>query len=30
MSEDRKRLWARVGVADFLTAEEKREMLGLN
>ena len=30
LSEDRERLWSQVGVADFLTAEEKREMLGLN
>ena len=29
LSEDRERLWARVGAADFLTAEEKRAMLGL-
>lgn len=30
LSEDRERLWSQVVSADFLTAEEKREMLGLN
>ncbi len=29
LSEDRERLWARVSAADFLTADEKRGMLGL-
>jgi HK97 family phage portal protein len=29
LSEDRERLWAQVSGADFLSAEEKREMLGL-
>ena len=29
LSEDRERLWAQVGSADFLTADEKRELLGL-
>jgi len=29
LSEDQERLWARVSAADFLTAEEKRGMLGL-
>jgi HK97 family phage portal protein len=28
LSEDRERLWAQVSAADFLTREEKREMLG--
>lgn len=28
LSEDRERLWAQVAAADFLTREEKREMLG--
>lgn len=28
LSEDRERLWAQVTAADFLTREEKREMLG--
>jgi HK97 family phage portal protein len=28
LSEDRERLWAQVSGADFLSAEEKREMLG--
>ena len=30
LSEDRERLWASVTAADFLTREEKREMLGLD
>ena len=29
LSEDRERLWAQVGAADFLSAEEKRGILGL-
>lgn len=29
LSEDRERLWAQVGSADFLTTDEKRELLGL-
>jgi phage portal protein BeeE len=29
LSEDRERLWAQVSAADFLSAEEKRAMLGL-
>lgn len=29
LSEDRERLWAQVGAADFLSAEEKRAMVGL-
>lgn len=29
LSEDREKLWAQVSTADFLTDEEKREMLGL-
>lgn len=29
LSEDRERLWAQVGAADFLTVEEKRAMVGL-
>lgn len=29
LSEDRERLWVKVGSADFLTADEKRELLGL-
>lgn len=29
LSEDRERLWAQVGAADFLSAEEKRAVLGL-
>jgi HK97 family phage portal protein len=28
LAEDRERLWAQVSAADFLTPEEKREMLG--
>ena len=28
LSEDRERLWAQVSAADFLTREEKREILG--
>jgi HK97 family phage portal protein len=28
LSEDRERLWAQVSAADFISAEEKREMLG--
>ncbi|HEY6916899.1 MAG TPA: phage portal protein, partial [Allosphingosinicella sp.] len=28
LAEDRERLWAQVSAADFLTANEKREMLG--
>jgi phage portal protein BeeE len=28
LAEDRERLWAQVIAADFLTREEKREMLG--
>jgi HK97 family phage portal protein len=28
LAEDRERLWAQVAAADFLTADEKREMLG--
>ena len=28
LSEDRARLWAQVGAADFITRDEKREMLG--
>ena len=28
LAEDRERLWAQVSAADFLTASEKREMLG--
>ena len=30
LSEDRERLWAMVGGADFLTAEEKRAMVGVD
>ena len=30
LSEDRERLWAQVSAADFLTREEKREMLGFD
>jgi HK97 family phage portal protein len=30
LSEDRERLWAQVSAADFLSAEEKRAMLGIN
>jgi HK97 family phage portal protein len=30
LSEDRERLWAQVGATDFLSAEEKRAVLGLN
>jgi len=29
LAEDRERLWAQVGAADFLSAEEKRAMLGI-
>ncbi len=29
LAEDRERLWAQVGAADFLTPEEKRAMLGI-
>jgi len=29
LAEDRERLWAQLGAADFLNAEEKRAMLGL-
>lgn len=29
LSEDRERLWAQVGAADFLTVEEKRAMVGV-
>ena len=29
LSEDRERLWAQVGAAEFLSPEEKREMLGI-
>ncbi|MEX0342230.1 MAG: phage portal protein [Erythrobacter sp.] len=29
LAEDREKLWAQVSTADFLSAEEKREMLGL-
>jgi phage portal protein BeeE len=29
LAEDRERLWAQVGAADFLTAEEKRAAVGL-
>ena len=29
LAEDRERLWGQVGAADFLTREEKREMLGI-
>ncbi len=28
LAEDRERLWAQVSAADFLSADEKREMLG--
>jgi len=28
LSEDRARLWAQVGAADFISRDEKREMLG--
>ena len=28
LAEDRERLWAQVTAADFLTRDEKREMLG--
>ena len=28
LAEDRERLWAQVSVADFLSADEKRELLG--
>jgi HK97 family phage portal protein len=30
LSEDRERLWAQIGEADFLSAEEKRSLLGLD
>jgi HK97 family phage portal protein len=30
LSEDRERLWAQVSAADFLSADEKREMLGFS
>jgi HK97 family phage portal protein len=30
LSEDRERLWAQVGAADFLSAEEKRGILGID
>ncbi|WP_026091756.1 phage portal protein [Blastomonas sp. AAP53] len=30
LSEDRERLWAQVGAADFLSPEEKRAMLGIS
>jgi len=30
LSEDRERLWAQVGAADFLTPEEKRGMVGIS
>jgi HK97 family phage portal protein len=30
LSEDRERLWAQVSAADFLTAEEKKSLLGLD
>jgi HK97 family phage portal protein len=30
LAEDRERLWAQVSAADFLSADEKREMLGFN
>lgn len=29
LSEDRERLWAQIGAADFLSPEEKRAMLGI-
>jgi phage portal protein BeeE len=29
LAEDRERLWAQVGAADFLTTEEKRAAVGL-
>ena len=30
LAEDRERLWAQVSGADFLSADEKREMLGFD
>ena len=30
MVEDRERLWAMVSAADFLTSDEKRQMVGLS
>ena len=30
LAEDRERLWAQVGAADFLTTEEKRAAVGLD
>jgi phage portal protein BeeE len=30
LAEDRERLWAQVTAADFLSREEKREMLGFS